>query len=184
LTLRAAPFPIYAADGWPAQLGGSGSQGDDLTEIRIYHYETSHGDPHEGDPPRLVITTKREPRRGVLLHEARQTLEGWIRNEAASAWPEVSHPALTLWLRARARESRGAVLGAVASEQPITIDGSSAPTLMLSGPAGSRAPWVAVAHHADLTITIAAGDLDPSSLRLEPIADPAAQQLGPEPPDA
>jgi hypothetical protein len=184
LTLRATSFPIYAAVGWPAHIGGSGSQGDDLTEIRIYHYETADAAPYQGDPPRLVITTKREPRCDTPLHEARQTLEEWIRGDAAGAWPEVSRPAVTLWLRARARESRGAALGAVASEQPITIDGSSASTLMLSGPAGPRDPWVAVARHADLAITIAARDLDPASLRLEPIADPAAQLLGPEPPTA
>jgi hypothetical protein len=44
--------------------------------------------------------------------------------------------------------------------------------------------WVVVARHADLTITVAAHDLEPASLRLEPIADPAAQLLGPEPPNA
>jgi hypothetical protein len=47
---------------------------------------------------------------------------------------------------------------------------------------GSR--WVAVAQRADLTITVAAHDLEPASLRLEPISDPAAELLGPEPPDA
>ena len=31
LTLRAVRFPIYAADGWPAQISGSGSRGDQLT---------------------------------------------------------------------------------------------------------------------------------------------------------
>ncbi len=42
--------------------------------------------------------------------------------------------------------------------------------------------WVAVVRHADLTIIVAASDLEPASLRLEPIADPAAQLLGHEPP--
>jgi hypothetical protein len=41
-----------------------------------------------------------------------------------------------------------------------------------------------VARHADLTIIVAGCDVEPGSLHLEPIADPAARVLGPEPPDA
>lgn len=43
--------------------------------------------------------------------------------------------------------------------------------------------WAAAIAHADLTITIAAHEIEPESLRLEPIGDPAARLLGPEPPD-
>lgn len=183
MTLRATQFPIYGADGWPAQLGGSGSQGDQLTEITIYHYETPDADPYAGDRPRLTITTKcDELHAGETLHEARRALEDWIsRDSGAAQWPDASRAAITLWLRARERESRAAVLGAVQSEQLITIDGASTRTLMLNAP---HDRWVATARHADLTITIAAHDLEPASLRLEPIADPAAHLLGPEPPDA
>ena len=77
-------------------------------------------------------------------------------------------------------ESRAAVLGAVRSEQVITIGGALSRTVMLSTP-GKR--WVAVASHIELTIIVAAHDVEPASLRLEPIADPAAQLLGPEPHD-
>jgi hypothetical protein len=52
---------------------------------------------------------------------------------------------------------------------------------MLSGPGGR---WVAVADHADLMIAVVGQDAELASLRLEPIADPAAHLLGPEPPDA
>jgi hypothetical protein len=41
--------------------------------------------------------------------------------------------------------------------------------------------WVAVRRHHDLTVTIAARGIDPASLVIEPIADPAARLLGPEP---
>jgi hypothetical protein len=63
----------------------------------------------------------------------------------------------------------------------ITIDGTAQPFLRLSTPTGH---WVAVRRHGDLTITIAAHDLDPTTLALEPIADPAARLLGPEPEEA
>jgi hypothetical protein len=183
LTLRAAPFPIYGADGWPAKLGGSGSRGDELTEITLYQYETPEADPYAGDRPRFVLTTRRDDEApGELLHEARRALEDWILRDAGAArWPDASRAAITLWLRARDRQSRVAVLDAVQSEQLITIDGVSTRTLMLNAP---RNRWVAVAHHADLTIIVAAHDLEPASLRLEPVADPAAHLLGPEPPDA
>jgi hypothetical protein len=82
---------------------------------------------------------------------------------------------------ARDRESRAVVLGAVRSEGLIIVDGVSTRTLMLNAPPNR---WVAVAGHADLIITVAAHDLEPGSLRLEPIADPTARLLGPEPSDA
>jgi hypothetical protein len=37
LTLRAVTFPIYAAEDWPAQIRGSGSRNDELTELTIAH---------------------------------------------------------------------------------------------------------------------------------------------------
>jgi hypothetical protein len=48
----------------------------------------------------------------------------------------------------------------------------------------SRNRWVAVARHADLTITVAGRNVEPGSLRLEAIADPVADLIGPEPRDA
>jgi hypothetical protein len=98
-----------------------------------------------------------------------------------SEWPDASHAAITLWLRARERERRAAVLDAERSERLLTIDGAPTSALVLSGP-GDR--WVAVARHADLTIIAAGRDVELGSLHLEPIADPAARLLGPEPPDA
>lgn len=183
ITIRETRFPIYGAQGWPARLGGSGSQGGKVTNITIYHYNVAEADPYAGDRPRLAITTKRdELHSGETMREARRALENWLSQGAGAAgWPEASRAAIALWLRARDRERRAAVLGASRSEQLITIDGAPTRTLTLNGP-GNR--WVAVARHADLMIIVAAHDLEPTSLRLESIADPAAQLLGPEPPDA
>ena len=64
------------------------------------------------------------------------------------------------------------------SEQLITVDGTPEPFLTLSTPTGR---WVAVRRHDDLTITVAAHDLDPTTITLEPIPDPASRLLGPKP---
>ena len=64
------------------------------------------------------------------------------------------------------------------NQTEITIDGAREPFLTVGTP---TAHWVAVRHHHDVTITIAARDIDPASLIIEPIADPAARLLGPEP---
>ena len=183
MTLRATEFPIYAVESWPARLGGSGSRGDELTQITIEHYESPDADPFEGDRPRLTVITKRgESGSGQVLQDARDALESWVdRMLGGSEWPDASHAAVTLWLRARERERRAAVLDAERSERLLTIDGAPTSTLILTGP-GDR--WVAVARHADLTIIAAGCDVEPGSLHLEPIADPAARLLGPEPPDA
>jgi hypothetical protein len=54
------------------------------------------------------------------------------------------------------------------------------PFLTLSAASGR---WVAVRRHDDLTVTVAAYDLDPAAITLELIPDPAARLLGPEPDD-
>lgn len=143
MTLRATAFPIYAADGWYARLGGSGSHGDDLTEITIYHYDTPDADPFAGDPPRLEVTTKREPHANTLLLEARHTLENWIvRGAEGGDWPDASRAAIALWLRARDRERRAAALGAVRSKEPMIIDGSSTPAVMMTAPITAGSLWL------------------------------------------
>jgi hypothetical protein len=184
MTLRALTFPVYAAEGWPAVIGGSGSHGDRLTSLTINHYDTSDADPFDGDRSRLEITTSREDSPADdELHQARRTLHGWLQNndDARSSWPEASHAAITLWLAARDRAARGKALDAVRSERLISIDGTPAPFLTLTAATGH---WVAIHHHNDLIITIAASDLDPTLITMEPIPDPAARLLGPKPPGA
>jgi hypothetical protein len=83
-------------------------------------------------------------------------------------------------LHARDREVRANVLAVTRSEALITIDGSSQPFLMLGTPTGR---WVAVRRHQDLTFTVAARDVDPATIALEPIPDPAVRLLGREPVD-
>jgi hypothetical protein len=179
-TLRDTQFPMYAADGWPARLGGGGSHGGRVSEIMISHHDTPVLDPLASDQPRLEITTKNDDPLGDL-HQARHTLDSWLRTDNAGVqWPDVSNAALTLWLRARDRGRRAVLLGAERTAQLITIDGAPEPALMLM--IGGR--WVAVARHRNLTIVVAGREIDPATLHLKPITDPLAQLLGPEPPEA
>jgi hypothetical protein len=87
--------------------------------------------------------------------------------------------AITLRFRTIDRHRRAAARGGIRSETQITIDGTQQPSLTLTTPGGR---WVAVRRHDDLTVTIAARDLDPATLTIEPIADPAARLLRPQPP--
>jgi hypothetical protein len=181
MTLRAVTFPVYAAEGWPAMIGSSGSRGDQLTTLTISHHDRPDADFYSGDWPRLEITTSTtdESCPDSELREAQRILWSWLQN-GGSEWPDASDAARTLWLAARDRELRRKVLDATRSEQLITIDGTPEPFLTLSGPT-SR--WVAVRRHDDLTIAVAGHDLDPTTITLEPIPDPAARLLGPEPED-
>jgi len=185
MLLQALTFPVYAAEGWPAVIGGSGSQGERTTSVTIDHHDTPDADPYAGARPRFEITTSREDSPVTdELGQARWTLRSWLQNnddDARSSWPEASHAAVTLWLAARDRATRGKVLAAVRSEQPISIDGTPKPFVTLTAATGH---WVAVRHHNDLVITIAASDLDPTAISVEPIPDPAARLLGPKPPGA
>lgn len=177
--VRTLRFPIYVADGWPAQITGHGSQDGQTTEITIHHHDTENADPWAGARPRLTVTVKREPYPVHALEDARHALQNWISNDSSGVpWPKVSRAAITLWLRARERERRAVVLGAIRSEQLIEIDGTSTMTLMLSAP-GNR--WAAVASLGDLTIVLAARELGPTTVHLRAVSDPTAELLGPEP---
>ena len=182
MTLRALTFPVYAADGWPAAIGGSASHGDDLSSLTIDHYDTPQADPFAGDRALIEVTTSRaQLPQDDERHQAETALWIWLQNrdgDDRSAWPEASHAAVTLWLAARDRAARAKALAAARSEQLISIDGKLQPFVTLTAASGD---WVAVRRHEDLVITIAASDVGPSAVTIEPLADPAARLLGPEP---
>ena len=175
LTLRAVRFPVYAAEGWPAQIRGSGSQDDELTELTIAHFESEDADLLETKPQIEVITSTGLYDRDEI-GVARRRLEHWVHDEIDYPHsPELSDAAITLWFRAVDRLRRATALGAIYSETQITIDGSPAPFVTLTTTSGR---WVAVRRHHDLTVAIAARDLAPSTVTIERIPDPAARLLG------
>jgi hypothetical protein len=176
MTLRGVSFPIYAAETWPATISGSGSSGDDLTQLTVAHHAEENDDPFT--VPDVTITTTIGVSHDDELRRARRALETWIGDNNRPPSEGLSDAATKLWFAARRRDRRAAAAGASQTEQLITIDGTPQPFLALSIPTGR---WVAVRRHDDLTITIAALDVDPATLTLEPIPDPAARLLGPEP---
>jgi hypothetical protein len=178
MTLMGVTFPIYAAEGWPARINGSGSRGDDLTSLSVAHAETLP-DSMFVQRPRIEVTTSIDPYRRGELAVARDAFASVIEADANRRPTDgLSDAALTLWFRAARRQRVAGSHEAPVSETEITIDGSREPFVTVGTP---NAQWVAVRRHRDLTITIAAHEIDPASLIIEPIANPATRLLGPEP---
>ena len=178
IVLMAVTFPIYAAQGWPAQISGSTSEGDDLTGLTIAHTDDPDADLLD-ERPRLQITTSIEtPRRGELML-AREQLQSWVAEEVDQPHTaELSDAAITLSFRALDRRRRAAAANAELSEVSIQVDGAHVPFTTLTSPGGR---WVAVHRHGGLTITVAGHDVGATELDLEPIGDPAGTLLGPQP---
>jgi hypothetical protein len=178
MTLMAVTFPIYAAEGWPARINGQGSRGDDLTHLTIAHAETLP-DSMFVQRPRIEVTTSIDSYHPSELTIARDTFASGVEADANRQPTEgLSDAALTLWFRAAHRRRAASSYAAPVSTTEITIDGAREPFLTVGTP---NAHWVAVRHHHDVTITIAAREIDPASLIIEPIADPTARLLGPQP---
>lgn len=179
LTLRAVTFPVYAVENWPTHLRGSSSQNDALTELTIAHVDSEDADLLDSEPS-IEVTTSTDPHNRDELTVARSTLERWVSTATDQQHStELSDAAITLWFDAAARRRRAAALNATRSETQITIDGSPAPFLTLTTPDGR---WVATRRHEDLTVTIAARDLNPATVSIEPVANRATMLLGPRPP--
>ncbi len=165
MTLMGVTFPIYAAEGWPAQINGSGSHGDDLTFLVIAHADTL-SDSTPAARPSIKVTSSIDPHQPDELSIA---LETWAHHIAASdqELPDgLSDAAVTLWFRAARRRRVAGSHEAPASQIRLTIDGVGEP-LVTVGVQDSC--WVAVRRHHDVTITIVARDIDLASLIIEPM---------------
>jgi hypothetical protein len=176
MTLMGVTFPIYAAEGWPARISGSGSHGDDLTKLAIAHAGTL-----PVARPSIEVTTSIDPHQPAELSIARETFaHGIAADDHEELDYGLSDAAVTLSFRAARRRRVAGSHAASVGEIAITIDGARAPFVMVGDPDGL---WVAVRRHRDVTITIAARAIEPASLAIEPIADPKTRLLGPEPND-
>jgi hypothetical protein len=176
--LRAVTFPLYAVVDRPAQISVSRDKNDDLVALTIAHTATEGADLHfERATLEVTTATSLTGRNAAAI--ARNAIERWAAQESREEHAyELSDAAITLYFRSMHRRRRAAAYAAAESETEVTIDGSPQPFLTLTTPGGS---WVAVRHHQELTITVAGRDVDPGRLMLEPIADPTARLLGPEP---
>jgi hypothetical protein len=181
MTLMGVTFPIYAAEGWPARINGQASQGDELIRLVIAHAEPLP-DSTFVQRPRIEVTTSIDPQQPGELAVARDAFASGIEADADRRPSEgLSDAALTLRFRAARRRRIASSHEAAVSETRITIDGAREPFVTVGAP---NTHWVAVRRHHDVTITIAAHEIDPASLIIEPIADPAARLLGPKPDEA
>lgn len=178
MTLMGVAFPIYAAEGWPARINGQGSRGDDLTQLTIAHAETLP-DSAFVERPRIEVTTSIDPHQPGELTVARDAFAAGLEADANRRPSDgLSDAALTLWFRAARRRRVAGAHAAPVGTTEITIDGEGEPFVTVGTP---NAHWVAVRRHHDVTVMIAAREIDPASLIIEPIADPQARLLGPEP---
>ena len=127
ITMMAVTFPIYAAEGWPARINGSGSHGDDLTHLRIAHTETLT-DSMFVQRPRIEVTTSIDPHQPGELAIARDAYASGIEADANRQPTDgLSDAALTLWFRAARRQRVAGSHDAPVSETDITIDGAREP---------------------------------------------------------
>ncbi|MGH8302641.1 MAG: hypothetical protein ACRET5_14350, partial [Steroidobacteraceae bacterium] len=167
LTLLGLSFAVYAAEGWPARISGSGSHGDDLTSLRIAHVQPLP-DSVVIVRPRIEITTSVDPREPEPLTIARDTFGSRIAagNREEAVTDGLSEAALTLWFRAQRRRRAAASFAAAVSKTEISIDGRREPFLTVGS---LDAQWVAVRRHHGATVTIVAREIDPAALELEPL---------------
>jgi hypothetical protein len=154
--LAEATFPVYAVSGRPAEVGGSGRRREVLDQLEIVH----------ADAPPVTVTTERGY--DVPLGEARLA-----RRAVADLYPwplrppELSPPAISIWIQARQRERRRVSATAQLGEADIRIDGEPARFTLATAETG----WAAVRRHADLVITVTARDCAPADITLEPLVE-------------
>jgi hypothetical protein len=123
ITLMAVTFPVYAAEGWPAWIKGSGSHGDDLTRLVIAHADTLP-DSMFVERPRIEITTSIDPYQPGELAVARDPFASGVEADANRRPADgLSDAALTLWFRAVRRRRVAGSQETPVSKTEITIDG-------------------------------------------------------------
>jgi hypothetical protein len=169
MLLSAVTFPVYAAEGIPGRVGGSGSRGDDVTSVRVTH----GGDGRTARPTLEVetrVTERRPPSSERTL--AADALARRLEDERRG-WSGGSDAAFVLSLRATARARRELARRATATERIIGVDATPTPFTYVQ--AGSR--WAAVASAGAVTITVTGVDLDPEGVQLRTVEDPVTSLI-------
>lgn len=162
--LATVDFPIYAAEGWPATMAGSGGSPERTTRVTI-----AHGSAGDKRSPELHVETAQNER----YHEseytlARGELERWLHSEPPNLPTDRSDAGLTIAWRASDRERRQRAAIATRDQAPIRVNGK--PELFTILKTGQR--WVAVRQRSAETITLSANDVDPTTINLTPLVSP------------
>jgi hypothetical protein len=165
--LEKVRFPVYVVPGLDAALGGWGSAAKRTTGVDVMH-----GKPEDGRW--LSVESECED----FSHEeeavaARRALEMTLEQ---GNWPDLSDPAVSLWLDARGRDRTRAVAHVDPARREVAIDGR--PFAFTVAESGEH--WAAVARPAeDLSITITARGIPFEGIELVALDDPLTL-LGPE----
>jgi hypothetical protein len=159
-TLAGVTFPIYAIQGTPATLVGSGSSNGRTRELRIAHSI-------RGEPETIAqVQTLNDPSPDSEDALVRRALAGWLDENPRSKGR--SHAARALARHASERAARQ--LAATAASEIVLIHLDGAREEFTSLRAGHR--WAAVRRRAAETITITAANLNPAAITLAPLGDP------------
>jgi hypothetical protein len=160
-------FPIYAAEGEPARLLGSGSSSGSGVSSVIVGQEASNAE--SGPMVRVETASRGEwPENETAL--ARRALEHLLAGEAG-AWPHRSEAGMAIWLHTRERECRRRVALATVGERQFLVEGR--PEQFAFSTVTDR--WAAVRCTERILITITASGVTPDSVTLRQIRDPARE---------
>lgn len=171
--LATVAFRIYAARDWPVVLAGTGTSGGTVDSVTV-----AHGTAADRPGPSLHVRTVLNSR--YQLGEetiAQRELERWLLLDAPSVPVDGTNSQIAATWRRHERERRLRVSRAAQREILIFIDGQREPFTSLH----LERRFVAVRRRREHTIVLAAIDVDPQKLVLQPLGDPVEQlaPLGP-----
>jgi hypothetical protein len=163
MLLSAVTFPIYAVEGLPGRVGGSGSSGDEVISVTV-----EHGDRDRAHTPNLSVTTARDDHRQSDDETlARAALAQWLY-AGLGDWTGGSDAAFVLKLRANERARKRGASRATASVREIVVD--DAPRRFTCVTVASS--WAAAARSDPLIITVTATGTEADAIVLRSVADP------------
>lgn len=167
--LAAIGFTVYAPAGLPVTIGGWG--GSD--ERRADRITLTHHDAHE---TRLDVETSAGHDHGFsdAAEHARDALTQALDSSVDAGPPDLSQPALSLWLNARRRGFARAAARASVTPLTLTVEGRSRPFVT----ARSDRDWAAVGRIDDLTLTVTAHAITPEQVHLRGLTSVAALRMG------
>ena len=159
--LAAVNFPVYVFASGPtprAESLGGGTPLYDAMRGGPSHVRVHHDD---GDHRLLSVETISDPDDSSPEELARDAIRN-LMDRTAERWPELSEPALSLWLDERERDLSRSVLDARRSTEKIEVDGTPQSFTCLS----LDRRWAAAAGICDLTVVILSRGVPLSATRL------------------
>ena len=159
-------FPIFADQGWPATMSGSGTSDDVVDSVTV-----QHGTRADQPGPTLRIETAQNDRHHDSEYaQARAELDHWLHCKGSGLPTDRTDAGLIVAWRQRDRERRRLAATATRREVQLRVDGELEAFCYLR----LDEYWVAVHQGTSQTLTIAAQHVDPASLDLRPLRDPVA----------